>query len=57
MDLSLGITGPLAGFIMNYADVSRVYLLTALLVCVAFFCTLRLLKRQASQSAADGSSE
>ena len=56
MDLSLGITGPLAGFIMTYAGVSRVYLLTALLVCVAFFCTLRMQRRQAVLPAADDSS-
>jgi predicted MFS family arabinose efflux permease len=53
MDLSLGITGPIAGFIMNYAGVSQVYLLTALLVCVAFVCTLRLQRRQALSPAAD----
>lgn len=45
MDLSLGITGPIAGFIMSYAGVSLVYLLTALLVCLALFCTLRMIKR------------
>ncbi|HAU5565229.1 TPA: MFS transporter [Serratia fonticola] len=45
MDLSLGITGPIAGFIMSYAGVSLVYLLTALLVCLALFCTLRMMKR------------
>ena len=44
MDLSLGITGPIAGFIMSYAGVSRVYLLAALLVCFALFCTLRMLR-------------
>ena len=48
MDLSLGITGPIAGLIMNYAGVSQVYLLTALLVCLAFFCTLRLQIRPSS---------
>lgn len=45
MDLSLGITGPIAGFIMSYAGVSLVYLLTALLVCLALFCTIRMMKR------------
>ncbi len=44
MDLSLGITGPIAGFIMSYAGVSLVYLLAALLVCFALFCTLRMLR-------------
>lgn len=46
MDLSLGITGPIAGLIMSYAGVSQVYLLTALLVCLACVCTLRLQLRQ-----------
>ncbi|WP_058960627.1 MFS transporter [Type-E symbiont of Plautia stali] len=50
MDLSLGITGPIAGFIMSYAGVSLVYLLTALLVCLALFCTLRMMKRQPSEA-------
>jgi len=45
MDLSLGITGPIAGFIMSYAGVSLVYLLTALLVCLALFCTIRMMRR------------
>ncbi len=45
MDLSLGITGPIAGFIMSYAGVSLVYLLTALLVCLALVFTLRMIKR------------
>lgn len=46
MDLSLGITGPIAGFIMSYAGVPLVYLLTALLVCFALFCTLRMIRHQ-----------
>ncbi len=50
MDLSLGITGPIAGFIMSYAGVSLVYLLTALLVCLALFCTLRMMKRQPQEA-------
>ncbi|QDY43327.1 MFS transporter [Candidatus Pantoea soli] len=51
MDLSLGITGPIAGFIMSYAGVSLVYLLAALLVCFALFCTLRMLKHQPDDAA------
>ncbi|KJV46788.1 MFS transporter [Pantoea sp. BL1] len=50
MDLSLGITGPIAGFIMSYAGVSLVYLLTALLVCLALFCTLRMMKRMPAEA-------
>lgn len=45
MDLSLGITGPIAGFIMSYAGVPLVYYLTALLVCLALVCTLRMSRR------------
>lgn len=51
MDLALGITGPLAGLIMSYAGVSLVYLLTALLVCVALGCTLHMLKSRQPDSA------
>ncbi|WP_313684682.1 MFS transporter [Pantoea sp.] len=46
MDLSLGITGPIAGFIMSFAGVPLVYFLTALLVCLALVCTLRMSRRQ-----------
>ena len=46
MDLSLGITGPIAGFIMSFAGVPLVYFLTALLVCLALLCTLRMSRRQ-----------
>lgn len=46
MDLSLGITGPLAGLIMSVAGVPVVYLLTALLVCIAFYLALRLKQQQ-----------
>ena len=50
MDLSLGITGPLAGLIMSVAGVPVVYLLTALLVCLAFYMILRL--KQPNRAAA-----
>ncbi|ADU71024.1 MFS transporter [Pantoea sp. At-9b] len=46
MDLSLGITGPIAGFIMSFAGVPLVYFLTALLVCLALISTLRMSRRQ-----------
>nr|WP_258577145.1 hypothetical protein [Candidatus Pantoea persica]MBA2817417.1 major facilitator superfamily transporter [Candidatus Pantoea persica] len=45
MDLVLGITGPVAGFIMGFARVPLVYLLTGLLVCLGLYCTLRLIRR------------
>ncbi len=53
MDLSLGITGPIAGFIMSYAGVSLVYLLTALLVCLALAATLRMIKRMPEEAGAE----
>ena len=53
MDLSLGITGPIAGFIMSYAGVSLVYLLTALLVCLALVVTLRMIKRMPEEAGAE----
>ncbi|KTS16040.1 MULTISPECIES: MFS transporter [Pantoea] len=56
MDLSLGITGPIAGFIMSFAGVQLVYLLTALLVGFALLCTLRMIKRQAGMPAEDAAS-
>ncbi|MBP2195526.1 MFS transporter [Pantoea cypripedii] len=49
MDLSLGITGPIAGFIMSFAGVPLVYFLTALLVCLALVCTLRMSQKQVSE--------
>ena len=42
MDLALGITGPVAGFIMSYAGVSVIYLLSGLLVCLALLLTWRM---------------
>ncbi|RJT19684.1 MFS transporter [Buttiauxella izardii] len=45
MDLSLGITGPLAGFVMAYAGVSVIYLSAAVLVCIAFLMARQLKKR------------
>jgi len=51
MDLALGITGPLAGLIMSYAGVSLVYLLTALLVCIALGCTLHMMKSRLQDDA------
>ncbi|MEG3127517.1 MFS transporter [Pantoea cypripedii] len=57
MDLSLGITGPIAGFIMSFAGVPLVYFLTALLVCLALVCTLRMSRTQVSEPEIDISSE
>lgn len=50
MDLSLGITGPLAGIIMSYLGVPVIYLFSGLLVCLAMVMTIRL-KRTLKASA------
>ncbi|MGB9094990.1 MFS transporter [Erwinia sp.] len=42
MDLSLGITGPLAGFAMSYLGVPVIYLISGVLVCIAMLLTVRL---------------
>ncbi|MDV2902082.1 MFS transporter [Phytobacter diazotrophicus] len=51
MDMSLGITGPLAGLLMAWSGVSMVYLLTAVLVAGAFVLTWRLKKRPPLEAA------
>ncbi|OAT15926.1 putative transporter [Buttiauxella noackiae ATCC 51607] len=45
MDLSLGITGPLAGLVMAYSGVSVIYLAAAVLVCIALLMAWQLKKR------------
>lgn len=42
MDLSLGITGPLAGLLMAWAGISSIYLATAGLVAAALLLGWRL---------------
>ncbi|WP_034945070.1 MFS transporter [Erwinia oleae] len=42
MDLSLGITGPVAGLVMSWLGVPVIYLLSGLLICVAMVLTWRL---------------
>lgn len=49
LDLSLGITGPLAGILMAQAGIDSIYLGSALLVLISMALALRLLLRQASQ--------
>ncbi|SUG53393.1 major facilitator superfamily transporter [Salmonella enterica subsp. diarizonae] len=48
MDLSLGITGPLAGLVMTWAGVPVIYLVAAGLVAMALLLTWRLKKRPPS---------
>lgn len=42
MDLSLGVTGPLAGLVMSWAGVPVIYLAAAGLVAIALLLTWRL---------------
>lgn len=49
LDLSLGITGPLAGMLMAQAGIDAIYLGSALLVLIAMALALRWLVRQPSQ--------
>ncbi len=51
MDMSLGITGPVAGLLMSWTGVSMVYLLTALLVAGAMVLTVWLKKRPLVEAA------
>lgn len=57
MDLSLGVTGPLAGLVMTWAGVPVIYLAAAGLVAVALLLTWRLKKRpQVASPEAESSS-
>ncbi|MCC3702781.1 MFS transporter [Rouxiella badensis] len=48
MDLSLGITGPLAGILMTHAGVSSIYLASAFAVCLSAALVLRRVKKEKS---------
>lgn len=50
LDLSLGITGPLAGMLMAQAGIDSIYLGSALLVLIAMALVLRRLPRETSAS-------
>lgn len=52
MDLSLGVTGPLAGLLMAWSGVSMIYLAAAGLVTIALLLTWRLKKRPPVEAAA-----
>jgi len=51
LDLSLGVTGPLAGILMAQAGIDAIYLGSALLVFIAMALVLRLLLSQSPQKA------
>ncbi|OON39409.1 MFS transporter [Izhakiella australiensis] len=53
MDLSLGLTGPLAGLVISFAGVPQVYLLSAALVTAALLLTIRLKRRTQLPAAAE----
>lgn len=50
MDLSLGVTGPLAGLVMVYAGVPVIYLAAAVLVFIALILAWQLKKRPPAQT-------
>lgn len=41
LDLALGLTGPLAGWVAGYYDLATLYLLAAIVVVFAFLLILR----------------
>lgn len=49
LDLSLGVTGPLAGILMAQAGIDSIYLGSALLVFIAMALVLRMLLRKSPQ--------
>ncbi|NMP28397.1 MFS transporter [Rahnella sp. SAP-1] len=48
LDLSLGITGPLAGILMTHAGVAAIYLASAFAVCLSGALVLRLIPKEKS---------
>jgi len=53
MDLSLGVTGPLAGMLMIHAGVSSIYLASAFAVCLSGALVLRLVHKEKRATAGD----
>lgn len=46
LDLALGLTGPVAGWVAGYYDLDTIYLLAAVVVALAFILILRIYLRQ-----------
>jgi len=46
LDLALGLTGPVAGWVAGYYDLETIYLLAAAVVTLAFILTLRIYLQQ-----------
>jgi hypothetical protein len=56
LDLALGLTGPLAGWVAGYYDLATLYLLAAIVVVFAFLLILRVhLQQRATDVARPGS--
>lgn len=51
LDLALGITGPLAGLLMNHAGIRSIYIAAALMVCIGAGLILFLILRTRSKQA------
>lgn len=46
LDLALGLTGPVAGWVAGYYDLETIYLLAAAVVALAFILILRIYLQQ-----------
>lgn len=50
LDLALGLTGPLAGWVAGFYDLATLYLLAAIVVVFAFLLILRVQRQQRAVS-------
>jgi predicted MFS family arabinose efflux permease len=50
LDLALGLTGPLAGWVAGFYDLATLYLLAAIVVVFAFLLILRVHRQQRAVS-------
>ncbi|MDR6247776.1 putative MFS family arabinose efflux permease [Klebsiella variicola] len=50
LDLALGLTGPLAGWVASFYDLATLYLLAAIVVVFAFLLILRVQRQQRAVS-------
>ena len=46
LDLALGLTGPLAGWVAGFYDLATLYLLAAIVVALAFLLIFRVHRQQ-----------
>jgi len=54
LDLALGLTGPIAGLLMNHSGIRAIYLAAAVMVCIGAGLVLSLLVRSRRQLANNG---